>query len=123
MDNLLQRLIDAQQVLANAKATELALRKEMLEEFPGEIGSSLVMFPDIGMEMKITRGTSISIDKKVLDEITKDLSGLEAACITYKPSIIKKVYDQLKPGSNLSRAIIVKPSLPSIKIVPMKESE
>jgi len=73
--------------------------------------------------MKITRSTSISIDKKVLDEITKDLSDLESACITYKPSIIKKVYDQLKPGSNLSRAVIVKPSLPSIKIVPMKESE
>lgn len=114
---LIKEWKQAQLDVASVKAYELKLRKEVLNIYPGEIGSSMALVPDLGIELKITRGVLRKIDEGILNTVWKDLSELEQSCIAYKPSLITKVYSVLEEGSMLSRAITVKPSLPSIKVV------
>lgn len=117
MNEVFKLWIQAQEDLARAKSTELELRHQVLKKLPGELGTETHNFPEEGIGLKITRGVTRKIDEAVLDSIMDDLSDREVACINYKPSLDTKAYNQLDERSILKRAVTVKPSLPSIKVV------
>ena len=116
MNELFNEWMECQKTLAMYKKKELTLRKAVLEELPGELGTESNQV-DEHHEFKVTRNITRKLDAAVLDSIFDDLSELECACITYKPALDAKVYAKLDPGSMLSRAVTVTPSLPSIKVV------
>lgn len=113
MNKLVQDWKNAQAELAKAKKLELALRKELLEMYPGELGTEHRIVD--GLDLTITRGVTRKVVPEDLAVITSSLTDEEKDCIIMKPTLDARRYAKLPMGNLLQRAIEVKPSLPSIK--------
>jgi hypothetical protein len=114
MNKLLKEWYDAKITLDRAKSAELKLREKVIEAYPGDQGTSHTEGTDF--KLSITRGVTRSIDEKMLRDLQDQLTDEERACVSYKPSLDAKRYAELPDASTLSRAVIIKPSLPTVKL-------
>jgi hypothetical protein len=114
MNKLLRDWNAAKLALEKAKTDELALREKVIAEYPGDQGTSHTEGSDF--KLTIVRGVTRSVDEAELSGIWDKLSELEKACVKYKPSLDAKLFDKLPAKNKLSRAVTVKPSLPSVKL-------
>lgn len=114
MNKLLSEWNETKQLLDQIKAKELKLREKIIEQYPGDQGTSTYDGKDF--QLKITRGVTRSVDDAELVTIWDKLTDLEKACIKYKPQLDAKLFDKLPQKNKLSRAVVIKPSLPTVKL-------
>jgi hypothetical protein len=107
------------------KADELRLRKKVFAKYFNNPEEGINSY-DVGSGhvLKGTHKLNRSIDEKALTDLpgTKAMQAAIKACIKWKPSLVKKEYDRLsdKLKRQLDKAVITKPSTPSLQIVQPK---
>jgi hypothetical protein len=112
--SIIHEWFEAKARLDAAKALELELRNKIVAAYPGDQG--VTRGEGEGFKVKVTRGVSRSVDSDVLLEILDDLTDEERACVIYKPSLDAKRFLFLPRNSVLSRAVIIKPSQPTVEV-------
>ena len=105
--------LDAQ--LKSVKKQEMALRKDIQKAVGIMAGTQKKMFDDV--EVTIAVSESLSVNRDELLSLTEGLTHEERAAIIWKPSIDKRVYDELPPDSELRRIVTLKLSAPKLTIV------
>lgn len=122
MNNLVKWYHAAEQLKA-AKATELALRKQVVEEFFPKLeeGANAVDIEG-GAELICTQPYSYAVDADTLEEGLEHIPKTKQdKLVTWKPSMSVAVYRKLtKKARNAFTAecVTVKPGTPSLKIKP-----
>lgn len=114
MNKLIAEWNEAKKNLDKYKKLELELREKVIKEYPGDLGTTHTEGRDF--KLTITRGVTRAVDQAELAIVWEDLNDIEKACISYKPNLDARLFDKLPPDSLLSRAITVKPSLPTVKV-------
>jgi hypothetical protein len=114
MNELIARWRTAKRDLEQAKENELRLREKILEAYPGDLGTSTIEGEDF--KLTITRGVSRTIDPVGLDLVWHELSEFERSCITYTPKLDARMFNTLPSNCLLSRAVIIKPTLPAVAV-------
>jgi len=120
MNKLLREWNEANLQLKKWKTRELELRNKVITAYPGDQGTTHTSGKDF--KLTIVRGVTRSIDTDVLTEITDQLSPEEEACLKYEVKLDVRKYDQID-SKLLSRAIIVKPSQPTVKLEIFDDAE
>ena len=119
--NILVNWYQAQQTLAAAKKTELALRKQVVEEYFPELdeGANTCEI-DGDATLTATLPYNYSVDVDTLDAGLEHIPATkQEKLITWKPSMSIAVYRKLtKKARNgfTAECVTVKPGTPSLKI-------
>lgn len=101
--------------LSKTKVRELYLRKVIVEL----MGPASCTKEYYGIELKSTVKVSYGVNKILLEEAA--LSKEEHAAIKWTPTVIVKMYNQLKGGFLKSSIVTVKPAAPALDIVSREE--
>lgn len=123
--------IQEQQAIAERirlfQADERKLRAEILEELFGKDNLGTLKTEVGGFMVTGTYGQTYSFNQSEIEEvIAQDILSEEASdAIRVKFELDKKVYDKLsdEASAELDDYLTVKPSLPSIKVVPVAKDE
>ncbi len=111
-------------VLAENKAMEMELRKEiMAEAFPDAKLGTNTFDLGAGFKLKGTLKESVKIDAAALTSIKEEFpEGMLDMVIKYDPKLINKGYKTLpdKLRKKLDGALIIKPASPALEVVAPK---
>jgi hypothetical protein len=109
----------AKKQLDHFKKLELELREQIIAAFPGDLGTNHTETE--GYKVTVVRGVTRSVDEAELNILWQQLTDEEKRCISYKPTLDARAFDKLPEGNSLSRAVSIKPSLPTVKLELLEE--
>ena len=116
--DLLIEHIDIKSKLDHYKKVENDLRIQIVDiamkEFDAGIGTTNILFD--GIRLKVARAYSYTLDASAFSEVADELSDEELACINMKPNLILANFKRLEDSKLLSDCVVVKESMPTIKI-------
>ena len=121
---LIDKYIDAKQNLDMYKKLESELRIELLGElFQNNTVEGTEATEIDGYKVKGSFSLNFKLDGKALEEAFDDLSEVEQACISFKPSLNKSVYKSIEDSEReeLDEYITVSSAMPTIKIERLEE--
>lgn len=121
MESKVKDWLEAKEQLAEAKSTELSLRKEICEHILQDKRKGTkkgIIGPYI---LSATAKLNAKIDKDALKAIWKDLSKDEKKAIRFKPEIAAKEYKKLDERSIIHQTITHTPGTPGLELKSVKE--
>lgn len=134
-EQVLQKWLDANKALTDAKAVEATLRQKVVEMYPFEADEGTERVPLAnGYELKVVKKLNYTLNNKD-DATDKALTKLEEMgergkliaerLVSWKPTLSISEYRELTAGERgiIDEVLTIKPGLPSLELVEPKDKK
>lgn len=106
-----------QDQLAEVKADEAEMRKEICAELLQDRPVGTHTFEFDGIVVKATNKVTYSLDQELLSALYDNFSPDEKECIKYNPTFQSSKYKTARDTSLIDEVIVTKPAMPALKII------